>query len=267
MVDVAAPLPRSIVLALRQGWGYTWGTTMSGPDTSMGGSLREFPPTPGFIKRLPGQDAPSWGHAVEHLSRMYWKPVYLYLRTVGRMSNDDSKDLTQQFFLHLLENQTVARYQPTRAPFRVYLKTCLKNFLTDHLRQRASLKRSGDQKAVPLEGAAEAAASGPEGEDPFERAWLQTLLEEALEEARLDLLARGRGVDWTIFEAYELRGAEAVKTTYADLGRAHGRSEADVRGALAYVRGRLRDHVVAQVRRSVTDPEELRLELAHLGLL
>ena len=233
---------------------------MQGPDTSMGGSLREFPPTPGFIK---APDAPSWGPAVEHLSRLYWKPVYLYLRTVARMSNDDSKDLTQQFFLHLLEHQTVARYRPSVAPFRVFLKTCLKNFLTDELRQRGSLKRSGDRTAVSLEGAGETPAA-PGAEDPFERAWLQAVLEKALEEVRLDLRARDRTRDWTIFEAYDLGGSGA---SYADLAKSHGLSEAEVRGALAYVRGRLREHVVEQVRRGVSSPEELRAELGHLGFL
>jgi len=233
---------------------------MQGPDTSMGGGLREFPPTPGFIK---GADAPSWGPAVEHLSRLYWKPVYLYLRTVGRMSNDDSKDLTQQFFLHLLEHRTVERYQPTVAPFRVFLKTCLKNFLTDEVRQRGSLKRGGDRAAVSLEGAGETPAA-PDAEDPFERAWLQAVLEKALEEVRLDLHARGRARDWAIFEAYDLGGSDA---SYADLGKAHGLSEAEVRGALAFVRGKLREHVVEQVRRGVSSPGELRAELGHLGFL
>ena len=238
---------------------------MKGPDTSMGGSLREFPPTPGFVKPALGESAPSWGHAVEHLSRLYWKPVYQYLRTVGRMSNDDAKDLTQQFFLHLLEDRTVERYEPARGPFRVFLKTCLKNFHTDHLRKRGSLKRSGDYAALPLEGAGEAAAA--EGEEPFERAWLQAVLERALEEVRLDLQARGRTPDWAIFEAYDLRGPESPGATYVELGDAHGLSEAEVRGSLAYVRGKLREHVVEQVRRGVTGPEELRAELSHLGFL
>jgi len=238
---------------------------MKGPDTSMGGGLREFPPTPGFLKGSPGPDAPSWGPAVEHLSRLYWKPVYLYLRTVGRMSNDDAKDLTQQFFLHVLEHRTVERYQPSVAPFRVFLKSCLRNFVADELRQRGSLKRGGDRAEVSLEGAGEAAAADPE--DPFERAWLQTVLEKALEEVRLELRARDRAADWAVFEAYDLGGPEAPAPTYSELGRTHGLSEAEVRGALAYVRGKLREHVVEQVRRGVSSPGELRAELGHLGFL
>ena len=179
------------------------------------------------------------------------------------MTNDDAKDLTQQFFLHLLQHRTVERYQPELASFRVFLKSCLKNFLTDELRQRATLKRSGDQAAISLEVAGETPAVPP-GDDPFERAWLQAVLEKALDEVRLDLRTRGRTRDWTIFETYDLGGSNA---SYAEIGKAHGLSEADVRGALAYVRGRLREHVVEQVRRGVSSPGDLRTELGHLGFL
>jgi RNA polymerase sigma-70 factor (ECF subfamily) len=261
-MDAVLAASRPIVLELLRGRGYRWSHFMKGPDTSMGGSLREFPPTPGFIRPQPGTDAPSWGPAVEQLARLYWKPVYLYLRAVGRMSNDDAKDLTQQFFLHLLESRAVERYEPARGPFRVFLKTCLKNFHTDHLRQRGSLKRSGDRAAVSIDDAGDAAVRAEE--DPFERAWLESVLERALEEVRLDLQTRGRNVDWAVFDAYDLRG---VKATYAELGQTHGLSETDVRGALAYVRGKLREHVVDQVRRGVSSPEELRAELSHLGFL
>lgn len=240
---------------------------MKGPDTSMGGNLREFPPTPGFIKPDPGESVPSWGNAVDQLSRIYWKPVYLYLRTVSGLSNDDAKDLTQQFFLHLLESRAVARYRPARAPFRVFLKSCLRNFLTDDLRQRGSLKRGGDRTPIPLEEAAERAAAPEEAEREFDQGWLQAVLETALEEVRGDLAAQGRTAEWAVFEAYDLRDPAAPPATYAELGRAHGMSEAEVRGALAVVRGRLRERAVEEIRRSVTDPEELRSELGSLGLL
>ena len=115
---------------------------MKGPDTSMGGAGRDFPPTPGFLKAGPGTGAAPWADALDQLSRIYWKPVYLFLRTVGGLSNDDAKDLAQQFFLRLVESRSLSRYEPGRAPFRVFLKACLKNFLTDEFRIRAAKKRS-----------------------------------------------------------------------------------------------------------------------------
>ena len=240
-----------------------WQAPMKGPDTSMGGVGKDFPPTPGFLKPAPGQDAAPWADTLEHLSRVYWKPVYLYLRTVGGLSNDDAKDVAQQFFLRLVEHRSLARYEPSRAPFRVYLKACLKNFLTDEFRARSSQKRSVDRTES---GSAEVAVA-PEAEKAFDRAWLQSVLEAAVEALKEELLARGRGAEWALFQAYDLRDPGAPKATYEELGREHRMSEGEVRGALAFVRGKLRERVIEQIRRGVHDADELHAELRHLGFV
>ena len=236
---------------------------MKGPDTSMGGAGRDFPPTPGFLKAGPGPEGAPWADALDQLSRIYWKPVYLFLRTVGGLSNDDAKDLAQQFFLRLVESRSLSRYEPSRAPFRVYLKACLKNFLTDEFRSRSSLKRSVDRAA----SGSEEVAVAPEAEKEFDRAWLQSVIEAAVEALKEELLARGRSAEWALFQAYDLRDPGAPKTTYEELGRDHRLSESEVRGALAFVRGKLRERVIEQVRRSVNGVEELHSELSHLGFV
>lgn len=217
---------------------------MRHPDTSMGGDLRDFPTTPGVV---------TWSDALEDLSRVYWKPVYLFMRTVWRCSNEDAKDLAQQFFLHLLKHQSIERYQPAKAPFRVYIKICLRNFLVDEHRRR-------ETQAVPLAHDVEAET---DADVQFERAWLQTVLDEAIAELRREVAP----VAWAVFEAYDLRPADQPKSTYAELGRAHGMTEGEVRQTLANVRGILRAKAIAQVRRSVSDPDELCSELGHLGFL
>lgn len=221
---------------------------MTIPDTSMGGEVRGFPPTPAALRAAP---------AIDELSRLYWKPVYHYLRTVGRRSNDDAKDLTQQFFLHLMKNQAVERYRPGRGPLRSFLKACLRNFLIDEFRKR-------EEPTLPLDGAAEPTA---QAESEYEREWLISVMEAALRDVREELVAAGRDAHWKVFEAYDLRAKDAPKRTYEDLARELGLSEDDVRGALQFVRRRLRDRAIEQVRRSVSDPRELYSELGHLGFL
>src|SRR5208283_2349255 len=45
--------------------------------------------------------------ALAELCRLYWYPLYLFARRRGH-SPDDAKDLTQGFFLHLLEQRALA---------------------------------------------------------------------------------------------------------------------------------------------------------------
>lgn len=60
-----------------------------------------------------GQDARA---ALGELCQAYWRPVYAYVRRRGH-GPDDAADLTQAFFLHLLEHQAFARADAARGRF------------------------------------------------------------------------------------------------------------------------------------------------------
>ena len=62
------------------------------------------------------------------LVESYWKPVYKYLRVKWRSEEEEARDLTQSFFLAALEKGTFDRYDPARARFRTFLRTCLDGF-------------------------------------------------------------------------------------------------------------------------------------------
>ena len=223
------------------------------PDTSLGGRGREFPTTPSFVKEE------GWDRGLDELTRIYWKPVYLYIRMIWKASNEESKDLAQQFFLTAVRRQMMEKYQATRGPFRTYIKTCLKNFLVDEHRKRKLDTRPLDDPDM--------AAVKEDAEQEFEKTWVQSLIEEAMTEVRESFQSEGKELYWSLFEAYDLRDADSDKQTYTELGREHNLDEAQVRRILASVRGRLREKVVAQVRRSVSDPKDFASELAHLGLI
>src|SRR4026209_2485052 len=48
------------------------------------------------------RDAPEAGAALEELCRTYWYPLYAYVRRQGQ-AREDAEDLTQSFFVRLLE--------------------------------------------------------------------------------------------------------------------------------------------------------------------
>jgi len=51
--------------------------------------------------------APGGESALAQLCRLYWYPLYMFARRRGH-SPDDAQDLTQGFFLHLLEQRALA---------------------------------------------------------------------------------------------------------------------------------------------------------------
>src|SRR5438309_1945113 len=68
--------------------------------------------------------APTAQAALEQLCRTYWYPLYAYVRRQGR-SAEDAQDLTQGFFAHLFEHQSLHRVAREKGRFRSFLLASL----------------------------------------------------------------------------------------------------------------------------------------------
>ena len=59
----------------------------------------------------------------------YWYPLYAFARRRGH-SPEDAEDLTQGFFLHLVEHQALARVDRLKGKFRSFLLWSFQNYLS-----------------------------------------------------------------------------------------------------------------------------------------
>src|SRR5436853_7711854 len=117
---------------------------MRGRDTTLGGAGTRLPETVlDLVSRAADQSPQTRRQALEELCARYWKPVYYFIRTRWAKSNEDAKDLTQAFFLFLLEGNALREYAPARASFRTFLKLLLKRFLQDEEKASQRKKRGG----------------------------------------------------------------------------------------------------------------------------
>lgn len=207
--------------------------------------------------------------ALESLCTRYWSPVYHFARRAWSKSADDARDLTQAFFLRLLEGDTLRRYAPARGGFRAYLKTVLRGFAADQHDAVKALKRGGGAVIVPLEtetGSLREQVPDPRAPDPeagFDADWRQAILERALVRARTWFQDGGRLLQFRVFEACDLRPNDA-KPTYAALAAEFGLSESDVRNYLFSVRERLRTEIRAEIAQTVAHPDDLDGEWSAL---
>lgn len=222
---------------------------MRADETSLGGPDGPFPTTAWTEILAAGGAAPA---PLADVLRRYWRPVYAYVRADWGKSIEDAKDLTQAFFVHLLERGDLARVRPDRGRFRSYLRRALKSFLIDAKRAAGAQRRrvpAGRLDLTDEELAAIGPASPAEPPDrAFAREWLHGVLEEAIEELRVALGRKGRETAFAVFHCYCLEGSEV---TYAEVGRRLGLGETEVRHALEEARVLLR----ALVRRRVPDSE------------
>ncbi len=66
--------------------------------------------------------------ALEELCKVYWYPLYTFVRNRG-YSSSDAQDLTQSFFAQIIETGGFASADPERGRFRSYLLGAMKHFL------------------------------------------------------------------------------------------------------------------------------------------
>ena len=85
--------------------------------------------------------APGSKEAFADVCKLYWYPLYAFIRHRG-YSPEDAEDLVQGFFLHLVEHKTLSRVDRSKGKFRSFLLASLQKFLSDEA-DRAGLWRGG----------------------------------------------------------------------------------------------------------------------------
>ena len=240
-------------------------------DTSLGGPNKDFPSTSiSLLARARDLKSPGGRDAYDQLCRRYWKPVYSYIRSFRACTSDEAKDLTQEFFLEIIEGKLIPLYVPHYGSFRAFLRGALKILVLHHRRKASAQKRGGDLKIVSIdEGEARrlgeqlASAEGTPDEI-FDRQWAESVTEQAVETLRKELLESGREAYLRVFERYELAPAGPKAPTYADVAQELGLRPSDVSNYLTWCRRRLKELLLDRIREYVTDEKEAAAELLQL---
>lgn len=242
-------------------------------DTGIGGAKSRFPITHhSAILAARSNDSGERSRALEVIIGAYWKPVYKYIRIQWRKSNEDAKDLTQAFFTRILEKEVLGNFDPTRAKFRTYLRTCLEGFLANEQKAAGRQKRGGDAIVLSLDyETAEGELKQVEIADPqnteeyFEKEWVRSFFDFCLSELKKSLEAKGKLQQFQLFERYHMESAEGM--TYDLLASEFGISVSNVTNHLAAVRREFRKIVLDRLRQlTATDEEFAREAKLLLGI-
>ena len=209
--------------------------------------------------------------AFDALVTAYWKPVFKYVRLKWHQSPDDAADLTQGFFLRAFEKDFFTGFDPSRARFRTFLRTCLDGYVSNTRKADARLKRGGGVTLVPIdfdqaerELRLQAANAIEDFDAYFHREWLRGLFAVAAARLRDSCAARGRRDRFAVFEQYDLAADDERRPTYADLARRLGLSTVDVTNELAAARREFRRFVLEALREQCATDEEFEAESRSL---
>ena len=208
--------------------------------------------------------------ALAQLCQTYWAPLYSFVRSRGYTVHD-AQDLTQSFFVYLIEHKIYARADRQKGKFRSFLLASLKNFLADASDRERTLKRGGAHDFVPLreEQIEEAESlfrthSDAASEDRvFERTWAEALVASGLERLSADYKVEGKEKLFQELKICLTGGAEPLPR-YADLAERLGTIESTLRSHITRLRARYREALRAEVRRTVETEAEVDGELREL---
>lgn len=230
-----------------------------------------FPPTRRSVIEAAGSaDADERERALESLCAAYWRPIYKYIRLRWNRPAEEAQDLTQGFFVEVLDRGLLGRFDPKKARLRTYLRVCVDSFVSNEDKAGRRQKRGGNIAHVALDFAAAeeeldatvmdpAAIPSPESlEEFFEKEWLRSLFSLAVEELREFCNARKRERTFRLFEAYDLDGSGQV--SYEQLARDYAIAVTDVTNALAWARREFRRIALERLRELCGSEEEFHRE-------
>lgn len=244
---------------------------MTAPDSLSDGKVprSSFPSTHwSVVLKVGGSDAGEADSALETLCRLYWYPLYSYVRRTGR-THHEAEDQVQAFFAHLLDNTGLVRASPERGRFRTFLLTALRNFLTTEWHRANAIRRGGGEPAEslpPSRGDERFSREVVDGsltpEQAFDRQWTLEMIEHVLEGLRTEYEASGRGELYRVLAPLVWGGGPSLSLSAQALSL--GLSESALKVALHRLRKRLRDKVRLQVAATVAAEAEVDDEMRHL---
>ncbi len=207
--------------------------------------------------------------ALAELCRLYWYPLYVFARRRGH-SPDDAQDLTQGFFLHLLEHRALARVDRLKGKFRSFLITSFTNYLSIEAHRARCLKRGGNCKFVTLD--LERAenryllepADALTAEKIFDARWAMTLIGRAMTLLGEEYAAQDKTSTFEMLEAFlDLKDGKAPPP-YEKAADALQVSVGSVKTLIHRLRKRFASILREEVRRTVSNPAEVDGEIHAL---
>jgi RNA polymerase sigma-70 factor (ECF subfamily) len=201
------------------------------------------------------------------LCERYWFPLYAYVRRRG-LDAHEAQDLTQDFFVRLLEKNVLAAASPERGRFRGFLLASMKNFLANARDREHAEKRGGGRKPLSFDVAAGESKLTLEPADEltpekvFERQWALTLLDSVVTRLEDELTQAGKERHFALLKGV-LTG-ERNFPGYAAAAAELGVSEDAARQAAHRLRKRYRELLRQEVADTVADPSEVDEEIQDL---
>lgn len=210
---------------------------------------------------------PQSSAALEMLCRLYWPPLYAFVRRRGHDVHE-SQDLIQSFLASLLERRDLSAVSPEKGKFRSFLLASLNHFLLNEWNRSQRQKRGGGKIILSLDMAL---AEGMPGVEPsvtetpekeFERRWAETVIENVLKRLREEWERRYQPRYFDDLKVYLLE--ERGSVPFAVTAQQMGITESALKSIVHRMRKRFRELFREEIAGTLADPTLVEEEIRHL---
>jgi RNA polymerase sigma-70 factor (ECF subfamily) len=205
--------------------------------------------------------------ALAQLCRDYWQPVYVFVRRSGHDA-ESARDLTQEYFARLIEREYLEGVRPGIGKFRSFLLTSVKNFLANHRRDAAALKRGGGVVPISLDGedAERTYRLQPRDErtpeQAYERQWAQRTIERARKRLGREMHEIGKGQQFEVAAGHLGGGREPW--SYDRISETLGVSQDAAKMMVSRLRRRFGRVLRDEISQTVESEADVEAEVRYL---
>lgn len=207
--------------------------------------------------------SPEAERALAELCRLYWYPLYAYVRRCGHGAHE-AQDLTQEFFARFLGRNYLHGVDRAKGKFRSFLLACLKHFLANEWDRARAQKRGGGLPTLSLSPPDAETRYQREPADQlspdklFDRQWALTLLDQVLRRLESETEAK----QFAALKPFLTAGKGAIP--YVEAARMLKTSEGAAKVAVHRLRKRYRELLRAEIAQTVSDPAQVEEEIRAL---
>ena len=214
-------------------------------------------------------DSPDFGKALAELCSIYWYPLYAFARYRG-FSEPDAQDLTQGFFLYLLEKRSLKEVHPEKGRFRSFLLASFQNHISVYRQRAGAAKRGGGCDVISLDAQPPHERDRLEptddltGETVFDAHWAKFLLERVTLRLAEEYRSAGKANVFERLRVYlSIVGGEDAES-YEEAAQELGLSVGGVKTQVCRLRKRFAMFLRYEVAQTVLDAGEIDAEIHAL---
>jgi RNA polymerase sigma-70 factor (ECF subfamily) len=205
--------------------------------------------------------------AFEALVDKFWPSLHRFVQSRG-YDYHESQDLTQSFFLHLLQSGALSKIDRAKGRLSSFLFAALSNYLCNEWDRRKTFKRGGGAALISLTGPGfwdsdvHVLPDATDWKGAVDRRWAVALTEKVIKKLEKEYAAKGKTSLFSQLEPALFSESAAQPHDRSDIDP--GTPEGSARVALHRLRRRFGSLLRNEIARLTRDALEVDEEIRHL---